>query len=61
MSRRIGIGSLRYVARNMVETCDALFANFPGLLTKQIFRAQVVEIMQKPKQYILNLEERNGQ
>lgn len=48
--------SLRYVARNMVETCDALFANFPGLLTKQIFRAQVVEIMQKPKQYILNLE-----
>ena len=48
--------SLRYVARNMVETCDALFANFPGLLTKQIFRVQVVEIMQKPKQYILNLE-----
>ncbi len=48
--------SLRYAARNMVETCDALFTNFPGLLSKQIYRVQVVEIMQKPKQYILKLE-----
>lgn len=48
--------SLRYAARNMVETCDVLFENFPGLLSKQIFRAQVVEIMQEPKQYILKLE-----
>lgn len=48
--------SLRYTARNMIETCDVLFANFPGLLSKQIFRAQVIEIMQEPKQYILNLE-----
>ena len=24
--------SLRYTARNMVETCDVLFTNFPGLL-----------------------------
>ena len=49
--------SLRYVARNMMETCDVLFTTFPGLLSKQIYRAQVVEIMQKPKQYILELEE----
>lgn len=48
--------SLRYAARNMVETCDVLFTNFPGLLSKQIFRVQVIEIMQEPKQYILNLE-----
>ena len=25
--------SLRYAARNMVETCDVLFENFPGLLS----------------------------
>ncbi len=48
--------SLRYAARNMVETCDVLFANFPGLLSKRNYRVQVVEIMQKPKQYILKLE-----
>ena len=48
--------SLRYAARNMIETCDVLFTNFPGLLSKQIYRVQVVEIMQKPKQYILKLE-----
>ena len=24
--------SLRYTARNMVETCDVLFTNFPGLI-----------------------------
>lgn len=48
--------SLRYTARNMVETCDVLFENFPGLLSKEIYRVQVVEIMQEPKQYILKLE-----
>lgn len=49
--------SLRYVARNMIETCDVLFENFPGLLSKPIYKAQVIEIMQKPKQYILKLED----
>ena len=48
--------SLRYTARNMVETCDVLFTNFPGLLTKPNYKVQVVEIMQEPKQYILKLE-----
>ena len=48
--------SLRYTARNMVETCDVLFTNFPGLLEKPDYKAQVVEIMQEPKQYILKLE-----
>ena len=42
--------SLRYTARNMVETCDVLFTNFPGLLTKPNYKVQVVEIMQEPKQ-----------
>lgn len=50
------IVSLRYVARNMVESCDSLFDNFPGLLEKPDYKAQVIEIMQKPKQYIINLE-----
>ena len=48
--------SLRYVARNMVETCDVLFTNFPGLLAKPTYKAQVIETMQEPKQYILKLE-----
>lgn len=48
--------SLRYTARNMVETCDVLFTNFPGLLEKPDYKAQVVEIMQEPKQYIIKLE-----
>ena len=49
--------SLRYTARNMIETCDVLFENFPGLLSKQIYREQVVDILQGPKQYILKLED----
>lgn len=48
--------SLRYVARNMIESCDSLFSNFPGLLSKPTYKVQVVEIMQQPKQYIINLE-----
>lgn len=48
--------SLRYVARNMIESCDSLFGNFPGLLEKPDYKTQVIEIMQKPKQYIINLE-----
>ena len=48
--------SLRYTARNMIETCDVLFENFPGLLSKQVYREQVIEIMQEPKQYIIKLE-----
>lgn len=48
--------SLRYTARNMVETCDVLFTNFPGLLEKPDYKAQVIEIMQEPKQYIIKLE-----
>lgn len=48
--------SLRYTARNMVETCDVLFMNFPGLLEKPDYKDQVIEIMQEPKQYILKLE-----
>lgn len=48
--------SLSYTAKNMVETCDVLFDNFPGLLSKPDYKAQVIEVMQEPKQYILKLE-----
>ena len=48
--------SLRYTARNMVETCDVLFTSFPGLLEKPDYKDQVIEIMREPKQYILKLE-----
>lgn len=52
--------SLRYTARNMMETCDVLFEHFPGLLSKPVYKTQVVEIMQQPKQYILKLEGDSG-
>ena len=48
--------SLRYVAQNMIECCNVLFDNFPGLLEKSDYKAQVIEVMQEPKQYILKLE-----
>lgn len=48
--------SLRYTAQNMISTCDVLFQHFPGLLSIPEFRVQVIEIMQEPKQYILDLE-----
>jgi len=41
----------------MIETCDVLFENFPGLLSEPNYKAQVIKIMQEPKQYILKLEE----
>ena len=31
----------RYTARNMVETCDVLFTNFPGLLEKPDYKDPV--------------------
>ena len=31
--------SLRYAARNMVETCDVLFENFPGLLSHRLLKS----------------------
>lgn len=40
----------------MIECCDVLFDNFPGLLSKPDYKAQVIEVMQAPKQYILKLE-----
>ena len=48
--------SLRYVAENMIECCDVIFDNFPGLLEKPDYKAKVIEVMQEPKQYILKLE-----
>lgn len=48
--------SLRYTAQNMISTCDVLFDKFPGLLSQQPYRAQVIEIMQEPKRYIFKLE-----
>lgn len=53
--------SLRYTARNMVETCDVLFTNFPGLLEKPDYKDQVIEIMQEPKTIHSQIGRRNRQ
>ncbi len=56
VTEKSALESLRYTAQNMISTCDVLFQHFPGLLSNQEFREQVIEIMQEPKQYIIKLE-----
>ncbi len=56
VTEKSALESLRYTAQNMISTCDVLFQHFPGLLSIPEFRLQVIEIMQEPKQYILDLE-----
>ncbi|MCC8130069.1 MAG: hypothetical protein LIO51_09090 [Clostridiales bacterium] len=50
------LGSLRGVANTMIRGCNRCFEMFPTLLTEQAYRRQVVEILQEPKAYILELE-----
>ncbi len=40
----------------MMETCDQLFSQFPGLRTEPKYRNKVIKIIQKPKQYLLKIE-----
>ncbi len=60
VTEKSALESLRYTAQNMISTCDVLFQHFPGLLSIPEFRLQVIEIMQEPKQYILDLEGEKG-
>lgn len=48
--------SLRGVAKTMIRASNQCFNLFPTLLTEQQYRKQVIEIMQEPKNFILNIE-----
>lgn len=48
--------TLRGVAHTMIRSCNRCFDLFPTLLTEERYREQVLEIMNEPKAYILNLE-----
>ncbi len=40
----------------MMSSCDRCFQDFPSLLNTPKFRKRVIAIMQKPKEYIMHLE-----
>ncbi|MCD8150518.1 MAG: hypothetical protein LUE92_13375 [Clostridiales bacterium] len=48
--------TLRGVANTMIRASNRCFDLFPTLLTEQQYRERVIEIMQEPKNYILNIE-----
>ncbi len=52
--------TLRGVAETMIRSCNRCFDLFPTLLTEQVYRSQVMDILQEPKNYILNLESEGG-
>ena len=40
----------------MIRVCDTLFTDFPRLLSDSSYKAKVIDIMQEPKNYILQIE-----
>lgn len=48
--------TLRSAVISMIRICDTLFLDFPRLLSDAAYKAKVIEIMQEPKQYILEIE-----
>ena len=48
--------TLRGAVTDMIRVCDTLFSDFPRLLEDSTYKAKVIEIMQEPKQYILEIE-----
>ena len=41
---------------DMIRVCDTLFSDFPRLLSEYAYKAKVIDIMQEPKNYILQIE-----
>lgn len=41
---------------DMIRICDTLFTDFPRLLSDSSYKAKVIDIMQEPKNYILQIE-----
>lgn len=50
------LDTLHGVTNTMIRGCERCFGLFPTLLSEPVYRARVLEIMQEPKDYILNLE-----
>ncbi len=50
------LGTLQGIANTMIRNCNSCFREFPTLLTEQIYREQVLDILQEPEDYIINLK-----
>lgn len=48
--------TLHGAVTDMIRVCDTLFTDFPRLLEDRTYKARVIEIMQEPKNYILQIE-----
>lgn len=48
--------TLHGAVTDMIRVCDTLFMDFPRLLKDHTYKAKVIEIMQEPKSYILQIE-----
>ena len=48
--------TLHGAVTDMIRVCNTLFSDFPRLLADSAYKTKVIEIMQEPKQYILELE-----
>jgi hypothetical protein len=48
--------TLHGAVTDMIRVCDTLFTDFPRLLEDSTYKARVIEIMQEPKRYILEIE-----
>ncbi len=50
------LASVSALVDTMMSSCNRCFYEFPKLLDDPHYRAQLIEIMQKPKNYILTIE-----
>lgn len=48
--------TLHGAVTDMIRVCDTLFEDFPRLLQDGTYKRKVIEIMQEPKSYILQIE-----
>ena len=50
------LNSIELEIQSFIELCDHIFQEYPGLLADSSHRADLIQAMQKLKQYILNIE-----
>lgn len=58
-SEESALDTLYGTATEMIRICNNLFSDFPRLLADSTYKVKVIEIMQKPKQFIIELEGEN--
>ena len=54
------INSIELEIESFIELCNRIFQEYPGLLANRNHRADLIQVMQKLKQYILNIEVTGG-